>query len=53
MESRFLKKLELVTHTTKLNAGNPSDSLETEPLKFFKDAIFLELKSPNELTVVK
>ena len=28
----FQKKLELVTHTTKLNA-NPTDSLETESIK--------------------
>ena len=29
----FFKKLELVTHTTKLNAGNTTDSLETESIK--------------------
>ena len=29
----FLKKWELVTHTTKLNAGSPTDSLETESIK--------------------
>ena len=29
----FFKKLELVTHTTKLNAGNPTDSLESESIK--------------------
>ena len=33
VESRFLKKWELVTHTTKLNAESPTDSLETESIK--------------------
>ena len=27
------KKWDLVTHTTKLNAGSPTDSLETESIK--------------------
>ena len=40
----------LVTHTTKLNAGNPTDSLETQSIKVLCKIEFL---SPDELTVVK
>ena len=37
-------------HTAKLNAGNPTDSLETQSIKVLcKNSVL----SPNELTVVK
>ena len=40
----------MVTHTTKLNIGNPTDSLETQSIKVLPKIEFL---SPDEFTVVK
>ena len=48
----FLKKIKLVTHTAKLNAGNPTDSLETQSIKVLhKNSVFKFYY--NELTVIK